>query len=371
MTTHKALVGFLAACITVLAGCGEQVPEKQEIVRPVKAMQVADANNFATRSFPGRAQAYNEADLSFRVAGTLIELPNDIVGREYAQGDVIARLDPRDYEVQVRDSEGQLERVKANASRAASDYRRERNIFKEDPGATSEAMVDRKRDLRDQARAEVRSLQASLEAAQDNLGYTYLKAPFAGEVVAKHVENFQDVRAQQQVVRLLDRSRIRMVVNIPENMIADLPHVSGIKVTFDAFPDQPIPAEIYEVGAEASLTTRTYPVTLIMNQPDDIKILAGMAGRARGVTDMPGQDERVGLRVPVGAVFTPETENTDYVWVVDPEAATVTRRAVITGELTAEGTIIQDGLQAGEWIAIAGVHSLHEGQKVRILKGSE
>ena len=371
MSTNKALFVLLVAVFALLlVGCSDKAPQKREVVRPVKAMQVTEPGTFSTRSFPGRAKAFNEADLSFRVSGTLIELPNDIVGREYQAGQVIARLDPRDYEVQVRDAKGRLEKASANAKRAQSDYARELNILKEDPGATSQAMVDRKRALRDQSRAEVSSLQASLEAAEDDLSYTYLKAPFDGEVVANYVENFQDVRAQQKVVRLLDRSRIKMVVDIPESLISRLPP-SDISVTFDAFPGQSVLAEILEIGREASLTTRTYPVTLVMDQPEGFRILAGMAGRARGSGDLPESSTRFGVRVPVGAVFTPETEKKNHVWVIDETAGTVSRRAVVTGELTAQGIIIKEGLKAGEWIAIAGVHSLREGQKVRILKESE
>lgn len=372
MSNNKALYGLLCAVfMSMLTGCGDKKPEKQEVVRPVKAMQVSDVSNIATRSFPGRAKAFNEVDLAFRVSGTLIELPNDIIGREFKTGELIARLDPRDYEVSVRNDEGRLEKARANAKQAQSDYRRELNILKEDPGATSQAMVDRKRALRDQSRAEVSSLQASLEAAQDNLSYTYLKAPFDGEVVANYVENFQDVRAKQKVVRLLDRARIKMVVDIPENLISNLPYVSDIQVTFDAFPDQPVPAEIFEVGREASLTTRTYPITLVMNQAEEFKILAGMAGRARGIGNLPEDNSKVGMQVPVGAVFTPNTEKKNYVWVIDEKIGTVSRRAVITGELIEGGIIIKEGLKPGEWIAIAGVHSLREGQKVRILRDSE
>jgi RND family efflux transporter MFP subunit len=352
----------------IMAGCTAEPPEKEEPVRPIKAFQVVDIGQQRTRSFPGRAKAHNEVDLSFRVAGQLIELRNDIIGQKFARGDTIARLDPRDYEVRVDDVSGQLERSQASARRAQSDYQRELNIYREDAGATSKTTVENKLAARDQAVAEVRSLKASLEAAKDDLGYTYLNAPFDGAITAKYVDNFQDVQAKEKIVRLLDSSKIEMVVDIPENKIADLPHVENITVTYDAFPNQPVPADIYEVGTEASLTTRTYPVTLIMDQPQDFTILAGMAGRARGLLKVYEGEAARNVHVPVAAVFTPQTENRSYVWVIDESTGAVSRRAVMTGELVQDGIEVLEGLGPGDWVATAGVFSLKEGQRVSIMQ---
>jgi len=355
-----------AAVLLGFAACSKAPPQKSEVVRPVFAVQVASDADRSGRSFPGRARAHQEVDLSFRVSGPLIELPNDIVGRTFSKGDVIARIDPRDYDVKVQDAQGKLERSRSAVKRAQGEYERELNIFKQDPGATSKTLVDRKRDQRDQAAGEVKSLEAAVQAAKDNLEYTYLKAPFDGVVTAKYAENFQDVQAKEPVVRLLDASRIQMVVDVPETLISRLPEVGDLWVVFDAFPGREIPAEIYEVGTEASLTTRTYPVTLIMDPPDDIEILAGMAGRAYGkLHSVEGRDQP--LVVPASAVFTPDDQKQSYVWVIDKASGAVTRRKVTAGKLVNNGIEIRDGLKAGEWVATAGVHSLKEGQKVRII----
>jgi len=358
---------FMVCGAVFFNACSEQT-EQAEVIRPVRAIKVGDTSGLSGRSFPGRARAAQEVDLSFRVAGPLIELPNDIVGREFHQGEEIARLDPRDYEVKVRELEARLDRAKSGVKRAEGEYERELNIFEQDAGATSKTSVDRKRDARDQAIADVKSLQASLDSANDDLRYTRLMAPFDGRVVAKYAENFQDVRAKQHVVRLLDTRQVKIVVDIPENMISQLPYVEDIGVVYDAFPGQRIPARIHEVGTEASLTTRTYPVTLIHDQPEDMTVLAGMAGRASGRMKTPGDVAAQGISVPVAAVFTPDTEDQNYVWVIDEQTGQVARRAVTSGALIPTGIEIRQGLESGEWIAVAGVHSLQEGQRVRLLK---
>ena len=135
---------------------------------------------------------------------------------------------------------------------------------------------------------------------------------------------------------------------------------------FDPFPDIEIPAQIKEIGTEASATTRTYPVTIIMDQPEGIKILPGMAGKASG-TPPEGTDSRTfGIEIPVMAVFTDAASDNTFVWVIDETSSTVNKRKVEVGKLAARGIRILSGLNEGEWIASAGVHYLFEGQKVKL-----
>ena len=356
----------------VLPGCQEEMPQK-DMIRMVRAVQVSDPAEFAKRWFPGQAKATQEVDLAFRVSGPLVEFPVNI-GDEVPKGQELARIDPRDFEVELRNDQGQLEREKAVLKRTEADYERVVRIKKQDPGAVSQALIDRSRQLVDSTRANIRSLQAAVAAAQDRLGYTYLKAPFDGIITATYVENYEDVKAKQPIARLIDHSRIEMIINIPENMIywADYLKAAGKsqRVRFDPFPNLEIEAEIKEIGKEASRTTRTYPVTLIMDQPEDVKILPGMAGKATKAIALPGIQEEADMVIPETAVFSPDDTDITYVWVIDEQKKTVGKREVKAGELLDTGIAITDGIKPGEWIATAGVHYLQEGQQVRILAAS-
>ena len=356
----------------VLPGCQEEMPQK-DMIRMVRAVQVSDPAEFAKRWFPGQAKATQEVDLAFRVSGPLVEFPVNI-GDEVPKGQELARIDPRDFEVELRNDQGQLEREKAVLKRTEADYERVVRIKKQDPGAVSQALIDRSRQLVDSTRANIRSLQAAVAAAQDRLGYTYLKAPFDGIITATYVENYEDVKAKQPIARLIDHSRIEMIINIPENMIywADYLKAAGKsqRVRFDPFPNLEIEAEIKEIGKEASKTTRTYPVTLIMDQPENVKILPGMAGKATKAIALPGIQEEADMVIPETAVFSPDDTDITYVWVIDEQKKTVGKREVKAGELLDTGIAITDGIKPGEWIATAGVHYLQEGQQVRILAAS-
>jgi RND family efflux transporter MFP subunit len=351
-----------------LLGCQEETPQK-EMIRMVRAVQVSDPAEFANRWFPGQAKATQEVDLSFRVAGPVIRFPVN-VGDEVPKGQELARIDPRDFEIEVRNVQGQLEREKAVLKRAEADYERVVRIKKQDPGAVSQSLIDRNRQLVDSTRANIRSLQASVASARDKLSYTYLKAPFNGIVTSTYVENYEDVKAKQPIVRLIDHSQIEMIVNIPEDMIYQTDYLKAagkaLIVRFDTFPDREIEAEIKEIGKEASKTTRTYPVTLIMDQPEDVKILPGMAGKATRAVAVPEMKDQPGMVIPETAVFSPEDTDTTFVWVIDDQKKTAGKREVKTGELLDTGIAITGGLKPGEWIATAGVHYLQEGQQVRI-----
>ncbi|MGA8164629.1 MAG: efflux RND transporter periplasmic adaptor subunit [Waddliaceae bacterium] len=357
---YPILLSFL-----MLTGC-RQPPEEEEAVRPVKAMQVSDPTLILSRPFPGVARAENRVNLAFRVEGPLIELPI-YVGEEVKKGETLARIDPRDYEISLRNAKAELEKTKAVLTFAKSDFARAERIQKEDPGAISESKVDQKREERNRLRAVVAGNRAKVEGAEDQLSYTYMRAPFDGVIVAKYFDNFEYVQAKQSVARMLDTSRIEMVVDIPGNLIPHAQLIKNIEVTFGPFPDLKLQAEVREIGEEASAITRTFPVTLVMKQPKKVQILAGMSGEARFVGQIAPDSPYVSILIPTSAVFTDGDNGQSYVWVIDVATLLVHKRKVTLEQLTSRGIQVSEGICPGEWIAVAGVHSLRESQKVEIL----
>jgi RND family efflux transporter MFP subunit len=143
--------------------------------------------------------------------------------------------------------------------------------------------------------------------------------------------------------------------------------VESATVTFDALPGVEIPAEIVEIGREASQVTRTYPVTLVMQQPEDGEILPGMAGRATITSRPPEQSKLVGVQIPATALLAGDEPGSGSVWIVDEEAGALSRRDVEIGQLGRFGVLINEGIEPGEWLVVKGVHSVRDGQSVRII----
>jgi RND family efflux transporter MFP subunit len=367
MNHSLKFIPFILIAALLLSGCQEEAP-LEEIIRPVKALKVADADTFEGIKYNGIAKATKEVDLSFRVDGPMISRPVN-VGDEVKTGQLVARIDPRDYEVRLRTAQGQLANAIAVRKRAKADLDRLLRIQKKDPGAVSQTLIDKASQNKDSAQAEIQSLTATVDQTKDQLSYTSLKAPFDGIITKTYMEAFEDVRRKQPVIRLLDPSRIEMWVNIPENLISLAPYVDKVWVRFDAVGVE-VPAEIKEVGTEASQTTRTFPVNLIMDQPNDAKILPGMAGVGRYTLNMPEDTTASEFLIPVTAVFTDSEKGKSYVWLIDESAMTVARHEVTPGKLTGRGLKVQ-GIQPGQWIAVAGVDLLREGQKVKILESGK
>ena len=341
------LLGWLVA---LGLGCTEVEPEV--FIRPVRSIVVGDVSAFNAGSYPGRAKALQEVDLGFEVSGQLIERPVD-VGDLVQPGQLLARLDPRDYETRLAAAKGVHYTAKANYERAVALVREE---------ALATIVMDQRRAVFDAADGELR-------LAQKGFDDTRMYAPFAGTVSVTYVDNFQNVLAKQPVIRLLDLSKIEMQVGIPEDAITLAPYITGVKVRFDAFPDREFSAEIKEIGAEASRTTSTYPVTLIFDPPGDIEIKPGMAGQATATAELPEDLKRIGVEIPVTAVFSPPDQESQqsFVWILQGEPPSVSRREVKLLGPSQRGVRVQ-GLAAGDRIATAGAHSLSDGQQVRLLE---
>lgn len=361
----KMMNVFLVLILLFLSACEKQ-PATQP-VRPVKAIQVSLSSSPGNEiAFPGTLRAYKRADLSFRVDGIVVV--RDIkVGHVAKKGDVLIQLDPREYEVTLKRTQGKVESIKAQLDFAERDYERMQNIYKKDPGAISLSLLDRKRESINQYKGELTIAEADVDKAADDLSYTALKAPFDGIIAAIYVENHEQVRAKQPVLRFLDIAEGEMEINVPEKYIKALIEKRtqlNFEVYLDAFPDTFFSASIKEIGTEASKTTLTYPVTLsVQNVPIELFILPGMNGKAilkRSKT----HPEQVFV-IPKSAIFT-DNLNLTYVWLVDPNDQTVHKHEVKIENLTGDCILVREGLKNGDWVVTAGTSFLHEGQKVKL-----
>ncbi len=354
-THHLLRLALLAAVGLVLFGCAEaEVPTGPDPVRPVKLMTAGGGNSAEiARSFPGRVEAANQVDLSFRVGGPLVELPVK-EGQTVAKGELLARIDPRDFEIRLRSARAQAERADADLTRFSALYEKD---------AVSGAQLDQAQAARDVA-------GAALEDAEADLADSQLKAPFGGSIGKVMVENFQDVRSKEPILSLVDFGQVEIVVDVPEGLIArrdDEAPPGELVARFEAAPDREFPLTVGEVSAQADPRTQTYRATLVMDQPRGLNVLPGMT--ATVVYKPTGTEQQAAeVLVPASAVFADES-GAAHVWVVDTAAMTVSRRAVVTGGLAGSDQVeIREGLAAGETIAASATSRLRDGMQIRPLE---
>ena len=287
------------------------------------------------------------------------------IGDRVKVGDVLARLEPDRFEAAVKRLTAERLAAQALLENAEKQLARQEELLQK--GFTPQARVDERQAAERAARAKVAALTATLDRAKLDLTHTKVLAPFDGTVSETFVENFQNVVAKQPILRLLDTTLIEMIVNVPESLIGLAKYVKDIQVTFKTLPGVSIAAKIKEISNEASLTTRTYPVKIVMDQPEGAPIKPGMAGVARATVEVPQDFAKRGILIPASAVHSPDTSSTDksFVWIVDESSSTVSLRPVNVVSFNERG-LLTTGIKPGERIVIAGVSLLAEGQKVRI-----
>ena len=115
--SNRFLLGAPIIAAVLIAGC-EEPAEVIEVVRPARVMRIAEPGEINDRSLPGRAAAVEEVNLSFDVPGTVLERPV-YVGDKVTKGQVLARLDDRDYQNDLRASNAARDRANANYERIA------------------------------------------------------------------------------------------------------------------------------------------------------------------------------------------------------------------------------------------------------------
>lgn len=343
----------------VLLGCSEPEVLKEQVARPMPVFQVS-GSRVEERTFVGRAKAVREVNLAARVPGPLVKLPVN-VGDTVTAGQVLAVIDQQDYETALKAAEGRLDQVQSEQEFAQREYQRAIDIKSNNPELISPSQMDMAQRNLKSANAALVQAKASVKQARDSLAYTEIKAPFDGQVTAVLAENFEEIAPKQVVVRVLDNSRIEMVVDIPEQLISSVNRVDNVQVRFDAFSNSVLSAEIKEVGAEADAITRTYPITLVMDQVSGVNILPGMAGRASGKVKKLNADE--GALIPVKALGQ-NTDGSMFIWKVNPNGA-LQKMNLESASIDGKGVLIKGPIEAGDQIALAGIYQVKEGQIVK------
>jgi multidrug efflux system membrane fusion protein len=356
------LAGLLAAC----GGGEEQAVE--EVVRPVRTVQVFSRGGARTRSFSGTARAGVESRLSFKVAGTVRRVAVE-VGDRVSAGKLLAELDPEDYDLQVQDFRATLTRYEAEARNAKGHYERVQRLYENKTASLND--LEAARAQYEAGAAAVRSTQKKLELAQLQLDYTRLEAPTDGAIAAVNVEENENVQPGQVVVLLTAGARPEVQVSLPEILISDVRQGDPVEVRFDAIPGETFDARVTEVGVTSVGGSPTYPVTVRLGR-DDKGVRPGMAAEVAFRFESSGSAAR--FLVPPVAVA--EDRKGRFVYVAEPapgeaHRAVVERREVTVGELTADGIEILEGLQDGDRVITAGVSKIHEGMTVELPGGEQ
>ena len=267
------------------------------------------------------------------------------------KGALVGRILPRDFKTA-------LSSAKANALEAEQQYIRYKELYVRKQ--VSKAQFDKSKSAHDVARS-------NLKKAEDTLKDTSLRAPFAGVVAKRYVENFTEVKAKEPIISLQDITRVEVLVDVPERLISDVRHgkFNGqVSAEFVSAPGQQFPLEIKEFATEADARTQTYEIVLVMDQPEGFNVLPGMTASVK-VKNPTQKTTSDAIIVPTIAVIG-DPYGKSYVWVVDPKTNTVSKQEITTGELVGnDQVVVNSGLEQGATIAVSGVNVLRDGMEIR------
>lgn len=341
-------VTLLLSLLAMLNACQESTAEQDtgRELRTVRLETIGQERAEGVRRFVGVVDALSTVDMAFQVGGRITAMPVQ-QGAIVPRGGLIAELDDADYALAVREA-----RVALDLS--TLDYERNRKML--DSGAIPRATYDR-------AASDLEMRRLALNAAERNLAYTRIQAPFDALVTRRIVDSFTQVQAGTAVVRVQDVTELRVHISVPESLMAMLQTPERFTVTAEisAYPGRQFPLSYREHATEADPVTQTYQVSFGLARQDGINILPGMTA----TVSVQSGDAFLAPRIDVPAAALDTADDGSFrVWVFNPEEGTVSPRAVTVGALGSNRVVINAGLQPGEQVVTAGAHMLHEGMAV-------
>lgn len=338
---------FLILVVLLPAACRTERPAPAEAVRPVKTVVAADAS-VIDRDFPGLATPDDAVNLAFKVAGQVLDVPVSR-GESVRKGQLLAELDPRDFQLRVDAERSVFEQASARQARMKRLLAHEAISVQEYEAAQTQY-------------AQARS---AYENAKDFLKDTRLRAPFDGVVEATYVDNYERVVSGQTILRLVEPLTDVVSFTLPESGLYLLEEpATRFEVRFDNFRGAVFGAVLKDY-ARTSSDASGFPVSLRIDNPDP-KRYPISPGMSCTITLQSTDPVAGAVWLPLTAVYAPASGGT-YVWVVGSDDR-VTLRPVRLGELGGRDRVVVDsGVEPGDRVVTAGVYRLREGERVRIL----
>jgi membrane fusion protein, multidrug efflux system len=310
----------------------------------------------------GSVVGFKTVTLRTRVDGELMRVAVS-EGQMVSAGDLIAEIDPRPFQVQLEQAEGQKERDVALLENAKLDAERYRILYSQD--SIPKQQLDTQIALVKQDEAIVKADQAAIDNAKLQLIYTRITSPINGRIGLRQVDPGNIVHAADQngLAVITQLQPITVIFSIPQDNVPQVMKKlrAGRRMLVEAW-DRDLKNKIstgslLTIDNQADVTTGTVRFKATFAN-DDNALFPNQFVNARLLVDV----KRGAVLVPVTAIQRgPETT---FVFVVDKDD-TVQTRNVVTGTIEAGMASVDRGLSPGETVVIEGVDKLQHGAKVQ------
>ena len=339
----KHILWLLPLLLTACHDDPQQLKEKllggpaEERIIPVGVQVIDEVSGIVNNTYPGYLEEGQSVEMAFKYGGTLQQL-NVKQGSRVRKGQTLARVSSPQMESTQRSAQATLEQ-------AQDAYDRLKKVH--DNGSLPEIK------WREMV-ANLEKAQSALDLANAMLADNTITAPFDGTIADVNAEIGENITPLKPVIRIINTKGMAVKISVPENEIAKVQVGDTAEVVIPALGDKRLNGKVMEKSMTASLLTHSYPVKVLIEQPDK-ELTPGMIGKVvlKG-------DVSKGIVVPANAVLI--NQEGKFVWV--DEDGRATRRKITLAGYSGNGVIVSEGLKTGDVVIVEGYQKVSEGMKV-------
>jgi RND family efflux transporter MFP subunit len=343
-----------------MAACKEK-PEIVEVVRSIKTITVSEQPAEKIRKFPGQVAAVDSSGLSFEVGGQVDSVEVDI-GDRVKKEQMLAVLDQEPYQLDVDAAKAELIKARENVTKTKAEYERQKRIFEQ--GAGAQRFVEVTEFDYKAALSAVNFQIAKLDLARRNLRKTKLPSPYNGVIAWRSVEPNENVLAGQKILEINATGKMEVELAIPETTVDQIHIDDPVTVTFPTLPGESANGRISYIGG-AAVKANAFPVKVDLIDPSE-KVKPGMTAEAN--LTIKDENAKTGYLVPIQALLPSPEPDRGFAFVYDTGTSTVKKTPIRSRGTADKKVIIEEGLEAGDIIAVAGVSFLADGMEVKLLE---
>lgn len=352
------LLPFLPVMVAIalsITACSQPETSDPSPPRPVKFFTVRQTEEGGIEQLTGYVHAHDETSLGFRLDGRILTRQVD-VGDHVRTGDVLATLDSTTTSNAVRSAQADMESARAAENLASLNLRRMRLLMPS--GAIARAQLESAESDQVAAVAKLKSNEASLSSARENLSWTRLTAPSDGVIISVSASAGQVVTAGQTVATLASGSGRDVVLDVPNPAYFIEKSKSTFKVCLLDTPGVTADAQVRDVSPQADPQTRTWRVRLILDNPPSEMMLGATVSVTLPDAAPPA------MSLPASSLT--RIAGRPAVFLINPKDNRLERRSVVIARFSASDVYIATGLSPGDKVVTAGVSTLRDGEVVSV-----
>ncbi len=332
MNIKKRYIALGLTAAALAAGITTAIILKHQVHYETKPLSRCTITEIVEAS--GTINPVNTVSVGSTVSGLIKEIYADF-NSEVKKGQLLAQIDPANFEATVQQNQAQIANAQANLTKLQATteydrkmYERYKNLYAKNfiPRSELDQMESTyKSDLAqiNAARAQISQFQASLKTAMTNLGYTKIIAPVDGTVIARKIDLGQPVAASFQAPELFtiaqDLTKMQIEVNVSEADIGKVSEGQDVTYTLDGYADSVFEGKVTQVRLESTNTNNVVTYSVIVDvENNDLKLKPGMTANVSIITN---KSENVLCAPNIALKFTPETNGTKYknqgIWILE------------------------------------------------------